>query len=419
MKAEAVCAHGATACLNPHELIRKYRCACGGVMMCACDEAFGRRFLAHQLSHGTELTTQTRVPVTLGFQPSICAECRGLPAEAAPAGEGHGRTSKIKRYYWRELFFEERKRQADWDNQNPDVSAMARREAHAQIEAAVLADLKAQHAAAPKYVFSELSQADVLARYQVEVVRLDADYVDTPQKGAVIRDGEGAISPETFVARHYAAEGWAVMPLESLPLHALFGVMTWLLFQDQADARVRMVGFGDRMAFEAKVKPPPVIWSFLPDDFGTVGYGARRKRAIARHFKLLAADREELLWAFDLWRSSSADFRQYLWAHREPDVERARRLIEILEPAQVLEILRYLIDDYWGRYLGWPDLLLYRDGELLLVEVKSSGDRLSQAQKDWIADNHERLKLPFKIVKIHRRTSQKVVKASGPSPQAV
>ena len=416
MNAETVCTHTTTVCLNPHELIRKYRCTCGGVMMCACDEVFGRRFLAHQLSQGTELTTQTRVPVTLGFQPSICAECRGLPAERAPASEGHGRTSKIKRYYWRELFFEERKRQADWDELNSNISDEARREAHARIEADVLADIKAQHAAAPKYVFSETSQAEVLARYQVGVVRLDADYVDAPQKGAVIRDGDSAISPEAFVTRHYEAQGWTVMSLESLPLHALFGVMTWALFQDQADPRVRMVGFGDRQAFEAKVKPPPVIWTFLPDDFGTPGYGLRRNRAIARHFKLLPADREELLWAFDLWRSSSADFRQYLWAHREPDVERARRLIEILEPAQVLTILRYLIDDYWGRYLGWPDLLLHRGAEIRLVEVKSSGDRLSQSQKDWIADNHGRLKLPFEIAKIHRRAAQKPPKGLRSSP---
>jgi hypothetical protein len=34
--------------------------------------------------------------------------------------------------------------------------------------------------------------------------------------------------------------------------------------------------------------------------------------------------------------------------------------------------------------------------------VKSSGDKLSDDQKRWIEDNHRRLKLPFKLVKIHK-----------------
>jgi hypothetical protein len=54
--------------------------------------------------------------------------------------------------------------------------------------------------------------------------------------------------------------------------------------------------------------------------------------------------------------------------------------------------------------VGWPDLLLHRNAEILFLEVKSSSDRMSQAQKSWIADNHDRLRLPFKLVKLHRAT---------------
>jgi hypothetical protein len=83
------CAHGVVECVNPYELIRKYRClACKAVMMCECDREFGTRFLSHQLERGTELKSQKRVPVTLGFRPNICRECRGLPAEPAPHDEG-------------------------------------------------------------------------------------------------------------------------------------------------------------------------------------------------------------------------------------------------------------------------------------------------------------------------------------------
>jgi hypothetical protein len=61
------------------------------------------------------------------------------------------------------------------------------------------------------------------------------------------------------------------------------------------------------------------------------------------------------------------------------------------------------VSDYWQRYLGWPDLLIHREGEVCLVEIKGSGDTLSVDQRGWIAGNAELLQLPFKIVKIHRR----------------
>ena len=208
------------------------------------------------------------------------------------------------------------------------------------------------------------------------------------------------------MTRIYEAEGWSVMPLESLPFHALFSVMMWLLIQDATDPKVRMVGFGDRAVYETGEKPP-TIWTLLPDDIGSKSYGTRRQDAIERHLENLPPDKDGLLWIFDYWRPDSANLRQYLWAHRESDADRARRLVEILAPDQILSILRYLAGDYWGRYLGWPDLLLYRDGEILLLEVKSSNDHLSQAQKHWIGDNHDRLGLPFKLVKIHRNSPKK------------
>lgn len=400
---DSPCPHAQVACINQYELVRKYRCdACSGVMMCACNEAFGRRFLNHQLSSGRELETQVHVPVGLGFVANVCPECRGFPPVTAPVAATFGRTSKIKRYYWRELFFLTTQRQADWVEANPDASTEAKRAAHAAIEAEVLEEIKAGHAAAPKYVFSEVSQAEILKQCNVDVQAIGAAYADQPTKGAVIQLGDEAVSPEAFVTRMYEAQGWTCLRLESAPFHALFGVMMWLLIQDGADERARMAGFGDRHAYEAREKTT-AIWTRLPDDFGGPGYAARRQIQIAEHFDLFPDDLDELLWLFDYWRPHSTNLCQYLWAHRDADVERARRLIEILSPEQTASILRYLIADYWNHYLGWPDLLLQREDEVLFVEVKSSSDRLSEDQKRWIVDNHEQLKLPFRLVKLHRK----------------
>lgn len=390
------------ACINQYELVRKYRCdACGGIMMCACDEQFARRFLNHQLATGRELETQTDVHVDLGFAWQVCPECRGLLSVAAPVAASFGCTTKIKRYYWRELFFATTQRQGDWDDANPDVSVDVRKDAHDAIEAEVLQEIKASHAVAPKYVFSEVSQADILKRCSVDVQGVAATYVNQPKKGAVIQDGNKAMSPEAFVMRLYEAQGWSAIRLESAPFHALFGVMMWLLIQDGADERVRMVGFGDRNAFEARARSV-MIWTPLPDDFGGPGYAARRHDQILGHFDLFPDDRDGMLWLFDYWRLMSVNLCQYLWAHREADVDSARCLIEILSPVQITSILRYLVADYWNHYLGWPDLLLHREHDVLFVEVKSSSDRLSEDQKRWIVGNHEQLKLPFRLVKLHR-----------------
>lgn len=395
------CEHPDRVCLNQHELIRKYRCPeCGAVMMCACDEVFGRRFLAHQLNEGCELETQKRIPVTHGFQPGICSECRGRPADPAPAAAIPGRTSKIKRYYWRELFFAEHAAKADWESEHPDASDDERRAAHAQIKKTVLADIKALHASAPKYTFAEKPQGEVIAQYGVEVEVLQATYTRNGKKGAQIVSGGEVISAEEFASRHYAAQGWQVLQLESVPFHVLFGTMTWLLIQGYHDPLCRMVSFGDRVAFEEKC-PGEMIWTHLPSDFGSKGYGERRANAIDEHFDEMLLD-DDPLWLFDYWLEPSEGLRQYLWAHRPEDIARARRLLEILPFETIKSILRYLVEGYWDRYLGWPDLLLYREDEYKFVEVKSSNDRLSEEQKQWIADNHDILKLPFALAKIHK-----------------
>ena len=406
---QSSCEHSRVGCLNQYELIRKYRCAdCDGVMMCACDEVFGRRFLAHQLENGVELETQACVRVTLCFQTNICNACRGLPLVAAPVAATAGRTSKIKRFYWRELFFAETERTADWKAANPNAPLVEIQSAERRIAKEVLDEMKALHVTAPKYNTREPSQSEILERFTVEVDAFHPEYAAAPERGAVvIWEGE-IVSPETFTTRQYEALGWSVMPLESAPLHALFGVMMWLLIEDPGDQKSRMVQFGSRTAFEAG-EEAPVITMHLPEDFGTSGYGSRRVREIEKHLAFLSPDgtpdRDALLDLFDYWRDPSERLRQYVWAHRVSDVNRGRRLIEVLPAETTIAILRYLVDNYWGRYVGWPDLLMWQDVTFMMVEVKSSSDKLSAEQMRWIADNHDILKVPFRIVKLHRTRS--------------
>jgi VRR-NUC domain len=87
-----------------------------------------------------------------------------------------------------------------------------------------------------------------------------------------------------------------------------------------------------------------------------------------------------------------------LWAHRNEQIRVARQLIDILPSVALVDMPQYLIEDFWGRRAGWPDLLVYLDNEFFFAEVKSADDKLGKSQERWIRDNRERLHFPFKLV---------------------
>lgn len=374
--------------------------------MCVCEEEFARRFLPHQISSGTELETQREVPVTIGFQQNICNTCRGQPEEAHPKAEIYGLSSKVRRYYWREIFFETTQRFGDWaDSQGYEDYSVAQQEnpdVHSQIEKEVVREIKRLHRNSPKYTYQEKSQAEVLKENDVKIVKLEGKYVKRVTRGVGILDGEEICTAEEYAARYYRRQGYKVLFTESIPFHVIFGVFMWLLIQDPGDPFARVIGFGDRKAFDED-RDSQQIWTRLPTDFGTTGYAARRADAIEDHLALIASNEDDLIWLFDYWLDPSEDLRQYLWAHQAGDASKARQLISLLSADDVLRILRYLVADYWGRYVGWPDLVIYNQEGLFFAEVKSSRDKLREDQKNWIYGNRNELQFAFELVKIHKK----------------
>lgn len=404
------CNHPTVDCINHYEIIRKYKCeTCGAVMMCACEEEFAKRFLPHQLSEGTDLQTRRRIPVTQGFQPNICNSCRGLSEEAHPKAEIYGASSKIRRYYWREILLQTTVRFADWGlnegYKDYDTALRVRRDEYEKIEKLVIEEIKYLHNQSPKYIFQEEAQSEVLAKNEVEIVNLAGIYTKTQNGKMGILAEDRPYSAEEFVRQYYSQKGYQVLTSESIPFHVLFGAFMWLLIQDTTDPLVRVVGFGDRSAFD-EGRSGQQIWIHLPEDFGTPGYASRRQEAIEKHFERIPKNKEELLWLFDYWTDPSTGLRQYLWAHRSQDIERTRQLIQILSVDEIYRVLNYLVADYWRRYTGWPDLLVYKSDEYFFVEVKSSRDKLREDQKKWIYANTLELHIPFKLVKIHKQSAK-------------
>lgn len=372
--------------------------------MCECDEDIGRRFLSHQLEYGTELESQRRVKVTLGFQPKICRECKNLEPIAHPKAEIYGMTSKIRRYYWREIFMETSRRFADWaSSEGYSDLQLARREhpkKYEELESETVEHIKKLHQDDPKYKYEEKSQSQVMSENSVDVIDLKGVYAHAEDGSLVlVRDGE-LLSPEQFAVSYLKEEEYSTVFSESIPFHVLFGVFMWLLIQDPDDTELQLRSFGRRDPNESE--GPQVINVFLPPDFGAPGYFVRRKQAIEKHLEELPRDREHLYWLFDYWLPHSEDLRQYLWAHEPEKIQVARKLLEILSPEEIVKILEYMVADYWRRFVGWPDLLAFNDEEHMFVEVKSSKDRLSENQTRWIEDNSAYLQFRLKLVKIHK-----------------
>lgn len=403
------CSHDAVECLNQFELIRKYRCVtCAAVMMCACDEEIGRRFLPHQLRFGAEAKTQARVPVTIGFQPTICNGCRGLPEVAAPKSPLRGATSKFRRYYWREIAFERMRRFARFAEEHGEADATLARDRwpdeEERIRKEVIVDLQRVYRDNPKYSYSGEPQEELFAATGVCPLRLDATYQPRHDgRAAVILDGK-IVSVEAFVASHFAAEGFETLELESRPLHALFATYLWYAIQDPEDPNVRVVSFARSVADESDRSE--TVRLCHPSDFGTVGYGERRRTELDSFFQEMLVAPDDLLQLFDYWQGPSEGLRRYLHANDVSVVARARRLAEVLPREALLRVLRYLVDSYWERYLGWPDLFIWRGRDYRFVEVKSSNDELRPNQAAWIRANANILHLPFTLVKVHRAGRQ-------------
>src|SRR6202008_4173661 len=97
------------------------------------------------------------VPVTIGFWPDVCRECRGLPPEPHPVAEIFGRTTKLRRYYWRELFKRELELFAEWAISNgkdilfakgPDAEAARKAAASTSVK-----EITELHQTSPKFTF--------------------------------------------------------------------------------------------------------------------------------------------------------------------------------------------------------------------------------------------------------------------------
>ncbi len=222
------CLHSSVWCINPYEIIRKYKCdSCGGIMMCGCEQEFANRYLSHQITYATEINTRRQIIVTLGFQKDICDKCRGLPEKAYPRKGTYGSTSKVTRYYWREISFTFIPRFAKWAESqgysNWTKAILKEKSMYEMIKKEVIEEIKKAHSIAPKYIYQEESQEEVIKKNCVEIINIDG-IIKTSDSSVLLLDGTTFYSPESYVIHYFEKLGYQGLQTESIPFHTLFGV---------------------------------------------------------------------------------------------------------------------------------------------------------------------------------------------------
>lgn len=194
-------------------------------MMCKCDEDFARRFLPHQINNAVDKDTQLRIPINLGFQEEICNVCRNISEEAHPKAEIYGSTSKVKRYYWREIAIETIRRFGEWAiKQGYNDWLMVRhqyKEEYDEIERVVIDEIQELHQKKPKYTYSEESQNEVLTKYKVEVISITGTCLKSELRKAILIENEVKFSVEEYAAKYFIQNGYQVLVTESIPFHVL------------------------------------------------------------------------------------------------------------------------------------------------------------------------------------------------------
>jgi hypothetical protein len=417
------CEHTHRTLLSPWELLRKYVCTdCGAVMTCACDQDLATYVSPYYAERGRDQYTKDEVKVTHPLVLDVCYTCRGEAPPSHPTAAHRGASSNVHRYYWHEIWKETERDFLAWcrDSGLPLLDSAGQslvsayhggnRERHDEIRKSVVERWKVRHEQNPIYNFTRPSAADIISACEVIVEDIEACYLASPTRHVLVlplnaTDPTQAVQVEEFVAQRLQREGRKVMFCESRPFQALYASLMWVWVQSPADPRLRMSGFGGRDEIGADERG--IIWTLLPHDFGSPAHARRRQQALQEHMNMLPNDTDGLLWAYDYWQEPSRPLRQYLWAYTQEDQERARTLIRVLKPQRIKMIMQYLAEDYWGRFLGWPDLLSWREepsgpDSFEFIEVKSSGDKLSDDQRSWIEGNRQHLHFPFRIAKIHR-----------------
>ena len=168
-------------------------------------------------------------------------------------------------------------------------------------------------------------------------------------------------SPERGALNFFRRKGWAGLHAENTPWRTLFGLLFWDILYGSDTASLHN-------AFE---RMPEVLRARTMLDQNGNAVEARLAllddpdRALTALLKVFSAEHG----------TPNAIFRWH-----EDMIERLQPLLTLAPRGGLARVMREIARDYPARKDGFPDLMLWRDDALRLIEIKTSGDSLRRNQ---------------------------------------
>jgi Fanconi-associated nuclease 1 len=222
----------------------------------------------------------------------------------------------------------------------------------------------------------------------LHTVRIAAKKLPVTGPGrAQFRAEDGTVGFVEEVTLHYfRKQGWDGVWGEN----ELWSTLMALLFWDIIFVRVEgfeTINVGHR-TFTSRLTPPhtepfPSIYRDMPLDLVRTGFYDRRAHLIGR--------RLEVLRDADLGVEVETSFREHYGEPCRPifdweafSVAHLAQIVTEFPRDALLEILHDLLKDYVANGCGFPDLLIWRSGEVAFAEVKGPTDKLRKTQESRI-----------------------------------
>ena len=189
----------------------------------------------------------------------------------------------------------------------------------------------------------------------------------------VLYQHEGrAVTVEELVLHKYCtpASGWLGIHCEGSLLCSIFGLLCWdLIFMDVEGV------------FQTRFQSHPL--DMFTDSF----YNSRAREMEARFSVLAKMKSQELYEEMEkCWEAHEGVACHGLKWDLFPNRQTWADICHCLQPKGLVELLRAMAMDYSGHCAGFPDLFLWhpKKSMSLFLEVKSTNDKLSDRQKEWI-----------------------------------
>ena len=170
---------------------------------------------------------------------------------------------------------------------------------------------------------------------------------------------------EEAVLAYFRTQGWQGLYAENLPWRSLLGLLLWDVLYDERGGGL----------INPLQRNPVDLWS--PDFY--------HQRQAAIDLALERLNHRKGVWSW-LEQQISAKWGianpLVIWIPELPEL--LRQLSNYLQPSQLRAVLLKMLSNVRDQAHGFPDLLLWCDGQYRLLEVKSPTDRLSDQQLYWL-----------------------------------